>query len=186
MVATSVKHYSFEEYCQYDDGTNTRYELDNGQLIATTPPKGLHFLIAQRLKRLFTAQLQQREESWVCLKEAGLRTTERKSRMPDLMVVKEKYFMELLDEALVFEKSPLVVVEIVSPESVTRDYRYKRSEYAAIAVPEYWIVDPQEKKVTVLVFNEGLYDETVFSGSEKITSPQFSDLNISSEELFKI
>ncbi|OKH15121.1 Uma2 family endonuclease [[Limnothrix rosea] IAM M-220] len=186
MVATSAKRYSFEEYCQYDDGTNTRYELEHGQLIAMTPPKGLHFLIAQRLERLFTAQLQQREESWVCLKEAGLRTTERKSRMPDLMVIEEKYFMELLDEALIFEKSPLVAVEIVSPESATRDYRYKRSEYAAIAVPEYWIVDPQEEKVTVLIFNEGLYDETVFSGIEKIISPQFPGLDISPQELFEL
>ncbi|AFY39698.1 protein of unknown function DUF820 [[Leptolyngbya] sp. PCC 7376] len=186
MVATVTKRYSFEEYCQYDDGTNTRYELDNGRLIAMTPPKGLHFLIAQRLERIFTAQIQKQQQSWLCLKEAGLRTTEHKSRMPDLMVVEEKYFMALLDEALIFEQPPIVVVEIVSPESIIRDYSYKRSEYAAIGVPEYWIIDPQEQKVIVLIFNEGLYDETVFSGAEKIASPQFPKLVTTPQELFKI
>ncbi|QZZ23493.1 Uma2 family endonuclease [Leptothermofonsia sichuanensis E412] len=28
-----------------------------------------------------------------------------------------------------------------------RDYRYKRSEYAALEVPEYWIVDPLDAKI---------------------------------------
>ena len=186
MVATSVKRYSFEEYCQYDDGTNTRYELDNGYLQAMTPPKGLHFLIAQRLEKIFTAAIQEQQQPWLCLKEAGLRTTERKSRMPDLMVVEEKYFMALLDEALIFEQSPILTIEIVSPESVTRDYRYKRSEYASIGVPEYWIIDPMESKVTVLIFNEGLYDETVFAGEENIVSPQFPELKITPQALFEI
>lgn len=186
MVATSVKRYSFEEYCQYDDGTNTRYELENGQLIAMTPPKGLHFLIAQRLEKILTAAIQEQQQSWLCFKEAGLRTTDRKSRMPDLMVVEQEYFMALLEESLVFDQPPVLAIEIVSPESFTRDYRYKRSEYASICVPEYWIVDPKESKITVLIFNEGLYDETVFVGQENIVSPQFPELKITPQALFEI
>ena len=36
---------------------------------------------------------------------------------------------EMLKESAVFDMPPLLAVEIVSPESVKRDYRYKRSEY---------------------------------------------------------
>ena len=38
--------------------------------------------------------------------------------------------------------APLLVVEVVSPGKVNedRDYRYKRSEYAARGISEYWIV----------------------------------------------
>jgi Uma2 family endonuclease len=37
---------------------------------------------------------------------------------------------------------PLLVVEVVSPNQEKRDYRYKRTEYAARGIAEYWIVDP--------------------------------------------
>jgi len=50
---------------------------------------------------------------------------------------------------------PLLVVEIVSPSQENRDYRYKRPEYAARGIAEYWIVDPIAQKVTILEWVEG-------------------------------
>jgi Uma2 family endonuclease len=79
--------------------------------------------------------------------------------------------LELLDQSAVFQTPPMLVVEVVSPESVSRDYRYKRSEYATAEIPEYWIVDPMEKQVTVLVLVEGLYESKVVTGDEIIDSP---------------
>jgi hypothetical protein len=35
-----------------------------------------------------------------------------------------------------------LVIEIVSPESETRDRATKLSEYEATGVPEYWLIDP--------------------------------------------
>jgi Uma2 family endonuclease len=186
MVTTLVKRYSFEEYCQYDDGTDTRYELDNGKLIAMTPPKGLHFLIAQRLETYLTAEIQRQQKEWICLRDAGLKTSFEKSRLPDVMVVEKAKFMALLDKSLIFDDPPLFVVEIVSPESIARDYRYKRSEYAAIAVPEYWVIDPSEGKVTTFIFNEGLYDEIIFMGEQTIVSPQFSELKLTPQTILSI
>lgn len=61
------------------------------------------------------------------------------------------------------QTSPLLVVEVVSPDSVKRDYRHKRSEYAALEIPEYWIVDPLESKVSVLLWNDGLYEEIFYA-----------------------
>ena len=48
---------------------------------------------------------------------------------------------------------------MVSPESTKRDYRYKRSKYAALGINEYWIVNPIEQQLTILVLNEGLYKD---------------------------
>ncbi|MEH2080118.1 MAG: Uma2 family endonuclease [Nostoc sp.] len=44
-----------------------------------------------------------------------------------------------------------LVVEVVSPrtENRSRDYRYKRTEYAARGITKYWIVDPELKQITV-------------------------------------
>lgn len=82
-----------------------------------------------------------------------------------------------------FESASLLIVEVVSPESVKRDYRFKRSEYAALGVPEYWIVDPLESKISVLLLEEGLYEDTVFTANQKIISRTFSELNITVDQV---
>jgi Uma2 family endonuclease len=79
--------------------------------------------------------------------------------------------------------SPLLVVEVVSPGQEKRDYRYKRSEYGARGIGEYWIVDPQLEQITVLEWVEGFYEEQVFKGSDRIISPILSDLNLTVEQV---
>ena len=51
--------------------------------------------------------------------------------------------------------APILVVEVVSLDSVKRDYRHKHSEYAALEIPEYWIVDPIKSKIMILLLSEG-------------------------------
>jgi Uma2 family endonuclease len=43
-----------------------------------------------------------------------------------------------------------LAIEIVSPESVERDYDKKRRQYQRFKIPEYWIIDEHERKATVL------------------------------------
>ncbi|MEB3269083.1 MAG: Uma2 family endonuclease [Leptolyngbya sp.] len=57
-----------------------------------------------------------------------------------------------------------------------RDYRYKRSQYQARGIAEYWIVDPITQRVTVLPLVEGLYEEAVFEGDIAIDSPLLEEL----------
>ena len=62
------------------------------------------------------------------------------------------------------EPSPILVVEVVSKSTQTTDYRRKRSEYAVLAIPEYWIVDPLQDLVTVCALEEGFYEAIEFRG----------------------
>jgi Uma2 family endonuclease len=56
--------------------------------------------------------------------------------------------------------APDWALEIVSPESIERDYEKKRLQYEEHGVSEYWIVDELEEKVTVLRLNKrGKYHE---------------------------
>ena len=48
------------------------------------------------------------------------------------------------------EGPPDLAIEIVSPESVERDYDKKRRQYQRFQIPEYWIIDEHEQKVTLL------------------------------------
>jgi len=42
-------------------------------------------------------------------------------------------------------------VEVVSPDSVERDYQLKRDAYEQAGVQSYWIIDPDEKRALFLV-----------------------------------
>lgn len=183
---TGEKLLSFEEYLNYEDGTDNRYELVLGKLAIMNLPTVRHFLIAKFLEQVFDYEITKKNLNWLCFREAGVRTGLQKSRLPDLFIIDKNKAMELLDRSAVFQTTPFLIVEIVSPDSLTRDYRYKRSEYAALEVSEYWIVAPQENKITVLVLNEGLYEETVFTGEEKIVSPTFTELELKVQEVLSI
>lgn len=181
FTATQI---SFEDYLAHNDGTDSRYELVDGKLVLMNPPKGLHLLIADLLDMHFKAEIQRSKRPWRSLREAGVRTGASKSRLTDLCVATVEQVREIIDESAVFQSPPLLIVEIVSPDSVKRDYRYKRSEYAALEVPEYWIVDPLESKVTVLLLEEGLYEEAVYTGSQRIESPTFPGQSLTVEQIF--
>ena len=184
MTQTTTKTvYSFEEYLTYDDGTDNRYELIDGKLELMNPPTFRHLLISKFIEQNFDAQIKKLNLPWMCFREAGIRTGWRKSRLSDVYVVTSEQVMEFLDESAVCQSPPLLIVEVVSPESVKRDYRYKRSEYAALEIPEYWIVDPIESKVTILLLEEGLYEDTEFTVNQKIISRTFPELDLTVEQV---
>ncbi|MCF4970579.1 Uma2 family endonuclease [Nostoc sp. CMAA1605] len=184
MTQTTTNHlYSFEEYLAYDDGTDSRYELVDGKLELMNPPTFRHLLIAKFIEISFDAEIKRLNLPWLCLREAGVRTGWRKSRLPDVYVIPSEQVMGFLDESAVCQSAPLLVVEIVSPDSIKRDYRHKRSEYAALEVPEYWIVDPIESKITILLLSEGLYEEQEFSGSQQLVSGIFPEIQLTVEQV---
>lgn len=45
---------------------------------------------------------------------------------------------------------PDLAVEIVSPDSIDRDYKKKRAMYERFGVSEYWLIDEMKRKVTLL------------------------------------
>lgn len=174
---------TFEEYLAYEDGTDNRYELVDGRLELMNPPTFRHLLIAKFVDEVFHTEIKRLGLPWVCFKGAGIRTGWRKSRLSDLYIVPVEQVREFLDRSAVTEIPPLLAVEVVSPESVSRDYRFKRSEYAALEIPEYWIVDPMKSKVTVLLWEEGLYEETVFTANQNIVSRTFPELVLTVEQV---
>lgn len=180
---TTERLFSFEEYLTYIDGTDNRYELVDGKLEIMNPPTFRHLLIAKFIEQLFDAEINRLSLSWLCFREAGIRTGWRKSRLSDVYVVTAEQIAEFIDQSAVCQTPPLLAVEVVSPESINRDYRYKRSEYAALEIPEYWIVDPIDAKVTVLLWEEGLYEQTEFTGSQQIISRTLPELSITVEQV---
>lgn len=183
MVNTAVQRLTFEEYLTYDDGTDNHYELVDGSLVLKNIPRVEHFLIAQFLEQQIDKEIQRSALPWLTFRECGVRTGYNKSRLADLCIVSREQARELLGQSAVFQTAPLLIVEVVSPDSIARDYRYKQSEYAALEVAEYWIVDPLEAKVSLLYWEEGLYEEVVLTGQQSVQSRMLPNLELTVEQI---
>ena len=172
-MTITAKKLTFTEYLAYDDGTDRRYELMDGELIEMPPETDRNnlislYLLAEFLK-FVPLQLIRHKDTEIVVAGNRLRV-----RLPDLMILTEELFAAIGGKRATITQdmpSPMLVVEVVSPGKVNedRDYRYKRSEYAARGIPEYWIVDPAKAQVMVLILVDGLYEEAVFQGSDSLS-----------------
>ena len=88
------------------------------------------------------------------------------------------------------EPPPLLIVEVVSPSTRTTDYRAKVSEYDVLNIPEYWIVDPQEEKITIFTSTIVELDEVsfgepeIFIGDVGLRSTTFTNLELTPAQIF--
>jgi Uma2 family endonuclease len=187
-MTVASKLMTLEEYLNYDDGTEKFVELVNGELVEMPPESELNrriamFLIAYFLQRGIPFQRLTLKTEIVV---SGSRAT---VRFPDVMILSEELETALQgarrSTVMLDMPPPLLVVEIVSPKQEKRDYRYKRSEYAARGIAEYWIVDPIQQKVTVLEWVEGLYEEKVYEKDGAIASPLLGALNLTASQILQ-
>jgi Uma2 family endonuclease len=185
MIVTTLKHLTFAEYITYNDGTDNKYELVDGELILMPPAVFKHAAIINLIYIAFYLEIQRLGLDWlVAPSTVGVRTSINKSRIPDLCVIASEVWQQNSPDApAVLQTAPLLVVEIVSESSVSTDYRRKRTEYAHREIPEYWIVDPIAAKVSILLLNEGFYDVTEFRDNQTLVSQTFPELNLAAQQI---
>ncbi|MEO1125179.1 MAG: Uma2 family endonuclease [Cyanobacteria bacterium J06639_16] len=186
-MTISTTPMTLDEYLNYDDGTDNRYELVNGNLVQMPPESRLNERIALWL---FTQFLHNFPLACLSLKtELAVSGSRATARIPDLTVFSEELagILQALPRATVTldMPPPILVVEVVSPgqQNADRDYRYKRSEYAAREIQEYWIVDPGKGQVVVLEWVNGLYESAIFQSHERIISPMLSTLGLTAKQV---
>ncbi|EAZ91439.1 Uma2 family endonuclease [Crocosphaera chwakensis] len=188
MVQLATKRYSFEEYLTYDDGTDNKYELVNGELKLIPTASGFHALILHLIFKVLDQEIDKiKQRLKVMPGTVGVRTAKNKSRIPDLIILSETQCQEIREmSTAVLESPPLLAVEIVSPNNSDDDYRYKRSEYAVREIPEYWIIDPEAKKVSILLLVSGFYEVTEFTEEQEIKSSLFPELKLTVKQIFEV
>ncbi len=149
-ASTQSQHLTFEEYLAYDDGTDTRYELVNGELVEMPPESDENNDVA---KRLLFELAKPVAIALLAYKDTEIEVTGRRAtcRLPDVLAhtAESKAALAGTRRATITRDMPppALIVEIVSPGQANRDrdYRYKHTEYAARGIAEYWIVDPQTR-----------------------------------------
>lgn len=138
--------------------TNHFVEFIDGHIEVLPMPTLTHQEIMWYLNTLFRAFLSRHDLGRVVLAPYRLYLRPSLYREPDLMLVLNEHADRLQNK---YATGADLVLEIVSPdaESRTRDYEEKRRDYEQAGIPEYWIVDPQEEQIMVLMLKDGQYVE---------------------------
>jgi Uma2 family endonuclease len=185
-VATS--RMTLADFLAYDDGTDQRYELENGEMILMPAESDINQRIASFLFALFL-QLGIPSYRLRIGLEVAVTSTRVGVRLPDLAVLSEEGATELAGATrlivLMEMPAPLLLVEVVSKGQEKRNYRYKRSEYGARGIAEYWIIDPVAAQITILGLVDGFYEEQEFKDSDILISTIFPALNLTVAQILK-
>jgi Uma2 family endonuclease len=196
MVMTQAKprFATFEEYLSYSEDLDGRFQLIDGELIELPPESPENDFIARELFWLLAlASMVSREliRNHTCeVQVPVLQPGDTANRFPDLVILREEH-LDLLGRRLTIildMPPPRLISEVVSPgrSNRDRDYINKRAQYAAIGVPEYWLIDPTAKAVMVLQLQGDDYSEVgTFQGSDRIISPEFPNLTLTAAQVFQ-
>ncbi len=74
------------------------------------------------------------------------------AREPDLMIVLNEHLDRIKPTYL--DGAADIAIEIVSPESIARDYGVKFQEYEQAGVREYWLFDPMRQQADIYVLSD--------------------------------
>ena len=190
-MTVATRKLTFEEYLAYDDGTNTRYELVNGELVPMAVGTGKHGSIIEFLNEQFKDTVKSANQPWTA-KDTKIAVRSPRggrwdtARIPDVTVLSIAQWEAMQEREAVIELNdlpPVLVVEVVSESTASTDYRAKHSEYAVLDILEYWIVDPLARTVTICQLNEGRYDDAVFDGEMPIVSTIFPALKLTAAQV---
>jgi Uma2 family endonuclease len=193
MTQAKLRFATFEEYLSYSNDLEGRFQLINGELIELPPESRLNSTIAFVVALVFakTGIAVELIHPGKCeIQVPVLAPSDAANRYPDLVVLRREH-LELTQRRLTITLDmppPQLVMEVVSPGKTNRDRDFinKRSQYAAIGVPEYWVIDPKAQTVTVLELEGDNYREIgTFQGIAAIVSPTFPALTLSAEQVFQ-
>ncbi len=149
---------SYEEYLEY--ASNTRIvEWVGGEAIEYMPAGYLHQNIVSFLDALLRSFVQFFQLGRIVIAPFEVKLWENgPSREPDLLFISHDNQDGL--KTAHYEGAPDLVVEVVSPGSVSEDRVRKFSHYEQAGVREYWIIDPRPRQQQVdcyVMDKDGIY-----------------------------
>ncbi|MBC8170735.1 MAG: Uma2 family endonuclease [Anaerolineae bacterium] len=159
---------SFEEFLTLYDGQHA--ELVNGRVEIIMANNLQHLMLTKFLIRLLEAYLEAHPVGQLLIASFSMWLgADKPTREPDLMIVLNEHQARITSTYL--DGAADIAIEIVSPESVDRDYGTKFREYESAGVREYWIFDPLRQIADIHVLGEdGVYHRRTLNASGHLTS----------------
>lgn len=172
----------------YQDYINTpddeRYELIDGELIMapgpTIPHQGNQTRLGWRMARF----AEERGLGVVYFSDTDVVLSDTDVVQPDLIFISKE--REHIIEHANIQGAPDFVAEILSPATERRDWGVKRELYAKHGVKEYWILDPLNKKVWVMLLRNGALEIVQSCGAgDIVTSSVLAGFSVDVDDIFQ-
>jgi Uma2 family endonuclease len=141
MAEPARRFWTLDEFLALDDGTDTRYELFDGQIVAMAPASDVHGALTARLVQRIGAHLQPPCEVVI---EAGIVPPERADSWyeADLAVT----CAGLTGQQFIAE--PILIVEVLSPSTAATDRDRKLPDYRTIpSLQDILVVSSTEPRI---------------------------------------
>jgi Uma2 family endonuclease len=142
LTPAERRRMTYEEFLAWAD-EDTLAEWVDGEVVITSPASKRHQNVADFLLRVVGTYVETHNLGMVII--APFQMKLEQGREPDLHFVAREHLDRLKETHL--DGPADWVVEIVSPESAGRDRGEKFYEYERAGIPEYWLIDPQTKRV---------------------------------------
>lgn len=173
-------HWTYDAYAALpEDGQ--RYEIVDGVLLHMTPAPGIpHQNAAQWLFRYLATRIIDTDLGKVFMAPVDVELESHMVFQPDIVVVLNEGLYKITRSHIV--GAPDLIVEVASPGTATYDQTTKRDAYALAGVTEYWLADPIQYSIEVLVLRDRIYHSTgVCYGKDTLISqvvPAIADVQI--------
>ena len=143
-----------------DDGC--RYELDDGVLVVSPAPTNLHQLAIGNLTIVLGVAC---PPEFVVLPGSGVSISEIQHRIPDLVVVRKRWF-----EPGYSTRPPMLTVEVASPRTRAYDCNSKKDVYEKFGIASYWIVVPDSGRPVLTAFElrDGRYEQVAQVAGDEV------------------
>jgi Uma2 family endonuclease len=176
-------HWSIDEYLRLNG--NYLVEFSNGFIEVLSMPTQLHQLIVRFIFRLLMAHTDRTQAGEPLFAPLRVRLAQGKYREPDIVFMLAANAHRRHNE---FWEGADLVMEVVSDDDRRRDLELKRFEYARAGIPEYWIVDPQLRQITVLTLSSAdqYTEHGVFAAGERATSVILPGFEVPVTETFDV
>ena len=175
--------FTYEDYLLFpEDGK--RYEIIEGDRFVTPAPVPAHQRVSRNLEFILESFTRKTGAGEVFHAPVDVVLSDTDVVQPDLLIVGK-------DQAdIVGEKNisgaPYLVAEILSEGTRKMDFLIKRKLYERFGVREYWIVDPEIKRIEVFVNRKGRLEKTgEYSPGETFESAAFPGLSVPVDEVFR-
>lgn len=122
---------------------NRDYEIINGKIYMMSRPNMNHITISGNIYGILKNFL--KGKTCKAYAEPDVFFDNENNFIPDIVVLCDKTKKKYKG----IYGAPDLVIEILSPSTDAKDLGEKKDVYCKTGVKEYWIVDPQSKKVTV-------------------------------------
>jgi Uma2 family endonuclease len=173
---------TYQDYANLEG--DERYELLDGELILVGSPNRDHQLVSVRLLTRMYSFVDENDLGWVLDAPFDVLFTDTDVVQPDILFISRER-EHILTPANV-QGAPDLIVEILSPSSSTRDWRAKRELYAAHGVREYWIIDPTNRIVSVMLLQDGVLQiEQTRTEDDTATSTVLDGFSVSLDSIFR-